>query len=120
MFKPQILLAALAALVLLSPAAQAQQREQGRTVYQNVCMACHSPENVMVSAPKAGDIKEWARRGEQAPDGLEMLTDHAVNGFGAMPAKGGHAELTRDQVRDAIKFMSGTASAEASRETRKR
>jgi cytochrome c5 len=119
MLMRRILLAALAALPLISSAAEVRPVAQGRTVYQNVCMACHAPENVMVSAPKAGDIKEWARRSAQAPGGLEMLTDHAVEGFGAMPAKGGHAELTRAQLRDAIKFMRGPAPNEASPRTEK-
>jgi cytochrome c5 len=110
MLMRQILLAALAALPLISAAAEGGQPDQGRKVYQNVCMACHAPENVMVSAPKAGDMKEWARRGAEAPGGgLEMLTDHARDGFGAMPPKGGRAELTRAQLRDAIKFMRSPA-----------
>jgi cytochrome c5 len=34
-----------------------------------------------------------------------MLTRHAVDGYGAMPPKGGHAELTPAQIREAIEFM---------------
>jgi cytochrome c5 len=121
MLMRRILLAALAALPLISSAAEVRPVAQGRTVYQNVCMACHAPENVMVSAPKAGDIKEWARRGAEAPGGgLEMLTDHAFEGFGAMPPKGGRPELTRAQLRDAIKFMRSPAPDEASPRTQKR
>lgn len=77
----------------------------GPTLYQSVCKACHGPENVMVSAPKAGDVDEWRKRLAKAGNRLETLTDHAVNGFGAMPANGGSGELPRDQIRQVIEFM---------------
>jgi cytochrome c5 len=92
-------------LPFLSWAAEGPKLEKGRAVYQDVCMACHAQANVMVSAPKAGDAAEWARRAARSPKGLEMLTTHAVEGFGAMPPKGGRSELTRAQIRDAIEYM---------------
>jgi cytochrome c5 len=107
------LLAALAMLPLASFADEAQSVEKGRAVYQSVCMACHAPENVMVSAPKAGDATEWARRAGKGSAGLDMLTKHAIDGFGAMPAKAGHAELTAAQIRDAIMFMRAVPVAPA-------
>jgi cytochrome c5 len=119
--KTRCLLAALAMLPLTSFAAEAQSVEKGRAVYQSVCIACHAPENVMVSAPKAGDTAEWARRAGTGAGGLDMLAKHAIEGFGAMPAKGGHAELTTAQIRDAIVFMrsdpavAGTATAGTTR-----
>ncbi len=102
-----IILAALAALPLASHAASAPAPDMGRTVYQSVCIACHAPENVMVSAPKAGEVAEWRRRLDRGTKGLETLTDHALEGFGAMPPKGGHSELSREQLRQAIEFMMG-------------
>ena len=59
----------------------------------------------MVSSPKAGDVAEWGKRLSKAQNEIETLTNHAVEGFGAMPAKGGHAELSRDQIREAIRYM---------------
>ncbi|WP_114968291.1 c-type cytochrome [Rhodoferax ferrireducens] len=79
--------------------------DAGQTLYQSVCRACHGPENVMVSAPKAGDTADWGQRLSRGSRGLETLADNAVNGFGAMPAKGGRSELSRDQILLAIKFM---------------
>ncbi|GAB2859045.1 hypothetical protein GCM10027277_29400 [Pseudoduganella ginsengisoli] len=108
MFKP-ITMLMLAVLPALPPTAQAhdmaQRLAQGKAVYQAVCMACHAPENVMVSSPKAGDVQAWARRAAPDAAGLKQLTDHAIDGLGAMPPKGGRPELTRDQIRDAIEFM---------------
>lgn len=109
--KTRYLLAALAMLPLASFADEAQSFEKGRAVYQSVCIACHAAENVMVSAPKAGDTAEWAKRAGNGSAGLDMLTRHAIEGFGAMPPKGGHAELTEAQIRDAIVFMRAVPGA---------
>jgi hypothetical protein len=65
----------------------------------------------MVSAPKAGDAAEWARRAGKGSGGLDMLTRHAISGLGAMPPKGGHAELTPAQIRAAIVFMRAVPAA---------
>lgn len=103
--------AALLILPSLAFAADEQRIERGRAVYQAVCAACHAPSNVMVSAPKAGDTVEWSKRASRGGGGIEMLTENALEGFEAMPPKGGRAELTRAQLRDAIEFMQGAASA---------
>ncbi|MEL7374779.1 MAG: c-type cytochrome, partial [Pseudomonadota bacterium] len=58
----------------------------GAQVYNANCGACHT--NGIGGAPKIGDGDAWVARAAQ---GLEMLRDHAVNGFqgeaGYMPAK---------------------------------
>ena len=105
LIKPLALLAMMSMMPMLASAEDGQRLEAGKAVYQAICIACHAPENVMVSAPKAGDVAEWARRAARAPGDSDMLTRNAMSGFGAMPPKGGAAELTREQVRDAIEFM---------------
>ena len=95
---------ALAAALVLAAAGQAGAADMGRDVYQAVCMACHAAENVMVSSPKQGDAREWQRRLARAGS-LDALADNAVNGYEAMPPKGGHPELTRGQIEAAIRFM---------------
>jgi cytochrome c5 len=92
----------LAFLQLLSYPDGALADDAGRAIYQAICSACHAPENLMVSSPKAGDSAEWRRR---LSKGLEAATDNAVNGFAAMPAKGGASALSREQIRQAIQFM---------------
>jgi cytochrome c5 len=79
----------------------------GQAVYESTCMACHAPENVMVAAPKLRDAPEWRRRLARSAQGLDTLTEHAVKGFGAMPAKGGRDSLTQAEVRSAIVYMMG-------------
>jgi len=87
---------------------------EGRALYQAVCRACHAPENVMVSAPKAGDTAEWERR---LRTGLDQLTDNALNGIGAMPAKGGCTSCTAEQLRDAIRYMTAPVAMGGTGET---
>ncbi len=78
-------------------------KDEGRAIYTSACSACHAPENVMVGSPKTGDNAEWSKR---LAKGLEAVTDNAVNGFNAMPPKGGASELSREQIRQAIQYMS--------------
>lgn len=103
--KPLALVAMMSMMPMAAFAGDGQRIEAGKAVYQAVCIACHAPENVMASAPKAGDVAEWARRAARSPGGVDVLVDNAVNGFGAMPPRGGATELTRAQIREAIEFM---------------
>lgn len=100
-----VAVATLACFAFLCPAAAASANDPGQVIYRAVCSACHGPENVMVSAPKAGDTAEWAARLSRAPKGLDTLTDNALAGFAAMPPKGGNSKLSREQLRLAIVFM---------------
>lgn len=97
------LLAACGLLASLPALAQSQGR-LGRNTYESVCIACHATENVMVSSPKLGDRKEWQERMARA-GGLDGLVRNAVQGVGAMPARGGKPELDAEQLKAAIRYM---------------
>jgi cytochrome c5 len=87
-----------------APAAAATADLDGRAVYNAACAACHSAG--IAGAPATGDQAAWAARIDQ---GMDTLVRHAIEGFqgqaGYMPARGGHANLTDDQVRDAVQYM---------------
>lgn len=72
-------------------------------IYRNVCTACHGTG--AGGAPKP-EKAAWASR---IAKGLETLVKHAVEGFqgeaGIMPAKGGRADLTDEQVRVTVEYM---------------
>jgi cytochrome c5 len=72
-------------------------------IYKNVCAACH--DTGAGGAPKS-DKAAWAPR---IAKGLELLVKHAVEGFqgeaGVMPAKGGRADLTDEQVKVTVEWM---------------
>lgn len=72
----------------------------GEEVYQKACAACHA-EGV-AGAPKTGDVEGWKARIEKGP---EALVQSAINGVGTMPAKGGMADLTNEDVAAATNFM---------------
>jgi len=77
----------------------------GPQVYNEACIACHSPPGV-AGAPVLGDAEAWAARIAQ---GMDTLTDHAVNGYmgstGFMPARGGRPDLSDAEVIAGIEYM---------------
>lgn len=72
----------------------------GEGIYANVCSACH--ESGAAGAPVRGDEAAWAERTEQ---GFATLLDHAINGIGAMPAKGGNPSLSDTEMEAAVAYM---------------
>jgi cytochrome c5 len=76
----------------------------GEGVYKSACTACHTPG--IAGAPKSGDKAAWAPRIAQ---GKPTLYDHAIKGFqgkgGVMPAKGGNASLSDEDVKAAVDYM---------------
>ncbi|MCK2150393.1 MULTISPECIES: c-type cytochrome [Marinobacter] len=72
----------------------------GPEVYDAVCMACHNTG--AAGAPKKGDAAAWAPRIDK---GMETLISHAVNGFNAMPAKGGCASCPDEEIASAVEYL---------------
>lgn len=81
----------------------------GEQVYKAACSACHQAG--IAGAPKIDDQAAWSDR---AKVGLGQLVHSAVNGKGAMPAKGGNASLSDAEVKSAVEFMLTQAGVEAS------
>lgn len=78
----------------------------GEQVYGQVCKTCH--EAGLAGAPKIGDNATWAKIVAQ---GDKLSFAHAIDGFKAMPPKGGNSELTDDEVKRAVVFMANKAGA---------
>ena len=74
--------------------------KSGEEIVKEVCAACHQAG--VANAPKIGDAAEWGKR---AKAGLSGLLAVAKKGVGAMPPKGGAADLTDDELARAIVFM---------------
>lgn len=72
----------------------------GATVYNTICQACHATG--AAGAPIAGDKAAWAPR---IATGMESLIKSAINGKGAMPAKGGATSLTDAEVAAAVEHL---------------
>lgn len=85
-------------ITALSAAADGQPRD-GATIYNAVCQTCHATG--LVGAPKFGDTAAWASR---IAKGKDALYNSAINGIGAMPAKGG-ADIDDEEVKNAVNYM---------------
>ncbi len=78
----------------------------GEDVYKAVCGACHA--SGAAGAPKFGDQGEWAARVKQ---GEKALLSAALKGKGAMPPRGGGADLSDLEVERAVVYMANKAGA---------
>lgn len=74
--------------------------EQGQTIYTGTCKVCHAQG--INGAPILGNKKMWAKRADQ---GIPTLVQHASQGFGLMPAKGGNDKLSEAEISSAVQFM---------------
>lgn len=76
----------------------------GKGVFGKTCSMCHAAG--VAGAPKPGDKADW---GPRIAQGNEVLYKHAIEGFtgakGMMPARGGGASLSDDEVKAAVDYM---------------
>lgn len=93
-------------------AAVAPVQKSGEEIYNAACMACHSTG--AAGAPKLGDNAAWAPR---VAKGNDALLNSALNGLNMMPAKGGNASLTDEDIGKVVTYLlasvQGNAPAEA-------
>lgn len=74
----------------------------GEQIFNKICIQCHAADGNIPNAPRVTHNNEWAPR---IAKGFETLFNNALNGFNAMPAKGGQADLTDDELKRAIAYM---------------
>lgn len=76
----------------------------GKSVFGKTCALCHAAG--VAGAPKPGDKADW---GPRIAQGNDVLYKHAIEGFtgakGLMPARGGGATLSDDEVKAAVDHM---------------
>lgn len=80
--------------------------QAGEAVYTAVCAACHT--SGAAGAPKMGDTGAW---GARLAKGYDTLVKHAIEGFNAMPAKGGNPDLDDVEVARAVVYLSNKGGA---------
>ena len=88
-----------------APAApSADDNVVGKGVYGKTCAMCHAAG--VAGAPKPGDKDDW---GPRIAQGKDTLYKHALEGYtgakGMMPARGGAATLSDDDVKAAVDYM---------------
>ena len=72
----------------------------GKTIYDNVCMVCHSVG--AVGSPKFGSKTAWLPR---AKKGLDQLLQHALQGYNFMPPRGTCEDCSDQEIKAAITYM---------------
>ena len=87
-------------------AAAAAGPRSGEDIYKSVCSACH--DTGAAGAPKFGDQGAWAARLKQ---GEKALLASVLKGKGAMPARGGGADLSELEVERATVYLANKAGA---------
>lgn len=84
----------------LEAAAASDEPRGAEEVYTAACSACHATG--AANAPIVGEADAWAPRLEK---GDETLVQHAIEGFNAMPAMGGCADCSEEEVASAVEYM---------------
>ena len=74
-----------------------------KAVYGKYCGACHDAG--VAGAPKFGDKAAWAPRLQQ---GQETLYTHALQGFKAMPPKGGATDVPDALIKQTVDYLSAS------------
>lgn len=77
--------------------------KSAKDIYQSTCKNCH--ETGVIGAPMLSDKTSWESRIAQ---GETVLIQHAIKGFNAMPPRGGHADLTDNDIKKTIHYMIST------------
>jgi len=86
----------------IEPVSKKQKPGQrtGEQIVKMRCYKCH--ETGKNGAPKIGDRDAWIPR---LKDGLDATVRSAINGHGAMQARGGMPDLTDAEMKEAVTYM---------------
>ena len=72
----------------------------GKKIYDTKCFMCHNAG--VAGSPKLGDKAAWESR---VATGMDAMVANAINGKGAMPAKGGCADCSDDDIKASVQYM---------------
>jgi len=74
----------------------------GKEIYTAKCAMCH--DSGVAGAPKLGDQAAWK---EHLATGLDHMVENAKKGIGAMPPMGMCNDCSMDELKAAVKYVSG-------------
>jgi len=87
--------------------AQAASAEfSASATYEQYCAMCHNTG--MANAPRRDDAGHWTAR--VAEVGLATITNNAITGINAMPARGMCATCTDEQIGEIVQYLSGVTA----------
>jgi cytochrome c5 len=78
-----------------------QEKSKGEQIYAKYCAVCH--KTGLAGAPKFRDEKTWRSRSKVKD--LDALTQSAIKGMNAMPAKGTCMECNEADIKKAVSYM---------------
>jgi len=84
----------------------APAERSGEEIVRAQCFKCH--ETGAGGAPKIGDRAAWIPRAKR---GIDAVVRSAIKGHGGMPARGGMADLTDSELRNAVLYMFNIGTA---------
>lgn len=87
----------------LAIAGTANAGDQGKTIYDTKCMACHAAG--VAGAPKLGDKAAWEPR---IAAGMDAMMANVINGKNAMPPKGTCMDCSDEDLKAAVEYMTAT------------
>jgi cytochrome c5 len=105
-------LAPVGSVSIASTTAGSSKARSGEEVYKASCQACHATG--VANAPKLDDKAAWEPR---VATGIGALINTALNGKGAMPARGGNPAITDDEIKATVLYMTKTAGFELGTES---
>lgn len=105
MQKNTLIKATLISACVSFSAATIAEDDAGKKTYEDACRVCHDAG--VANSPKFGDKEAWAPR---IATGIEALYTTSLKGKGAMPAKGGRADISDEAVKAAVDYMVKNAS----------
>ena len=82
------------------PSRNLMQPVDGRSAYEEHCASCH--RDGVGGAPMTGDSSAWAGR---SPLWMAVLSEHAMDGYLQMPARGGNETMPDADVQAATEYM---------------
>jgi Cytochrome c5 len=82
------------------------EERTGDQVFASTCAACHGTG--VAGAPKVGDSGAWS---PLIAKGFDTLVKHAIEGFNAMPPRGGNPKLTDLEVARGVAHMANQSGA---------
>lgn len=77
----------------------------GEKVFVSSCKSCHDPGSAPSDAPKLSDQAEWKERAGKGRADLYKSAIDGFTGYYVMPARGGNAALSDEEVKAAVDYL---------------
>ena len=77
------------------------KKRSGQAIYEQYCIICH--KDGVAGSPKFRDSADWSPR--MTKKNIDSLTESALKGLNAMPAKGTCQDCLSADIKAAIEYM---------------